>query len=172
MKIRGNPWFIQNDDITEVYTELFILLRYSVVKKEVRMMNKRNSNSRRGTMLIEAAIVLPLLLLLTFGGIKYGWLFFKWQQTTNVARHAVRYAVRPSVSSAEAVTLIDTLMADVNLDGTGYTRTVTGGASVGAPVVVEIRVPVASVDILKIPLLPVPETATLTARLTMSKEGP
>ena len=44
-------------------------------------MNKQRKNkSRRGTMVVEAALILPLLLILTFGGIKYGWLFIKWQQ--------------------------------------------------------------------------------------------
>ena len=138
---------------------------------EVRIMdNRRKNKSRRGTAIVETALILPLLLLLTFGGIKYGWLFIKWQQVTNVARRSVRYAIRPTVSSGETLTLIDNLMNDADMGGTGYTPSVTAGAAVGEPVVVQIVVLAASVDILKIPLLPAPDT--LTARMTMSKEGP
>ncbi len=35
---------------------------------------------RRGTTIVETAIILPLLVVLTFGAIKYSWLFFKAQQ--------------------------------------------------------------------------------------------
>lgn len=142
---------------------------------------RRKNKSRRGTAIVETALILPLLLLLTFGGIKYGWLFIKWQQTTNVARHAVRYAIRPTINSADAVDLIDDLMPKVGMDT--YTPSVTyggddyppndehGGQPVGDTVTVRIDVPVASIDILKMPLL-LPTPTTLTARMTMSKEGP
>lgn len=48
------------------------------------MDNPMKNTSRRGTMVVETAIILPLLLLLTFGGLKYGWLFIKWQQINNI----------------------------------------------------------------------------------------
>lgn len=131
-------------------------------------------------MVVEAALILPLLLILTFGGIKYGWLFIKWQQATNVARHAVRYAIRPTIDSAQTVSLIDELMTNAEMDKgkVNYTPSVTYGADdyptgniVGDTVTVQIIVPVADVDILKLTgLLPTP--TTLTARMTMSKEGP
>ncbi|MHC5181985.1 MAG: TadE/TadG family type IV pilus assembly protein [Planctomycetota bacterium] len=138
------------------------------------MDDQRKVRPRRGTMIVETAIMLPLLLLLTFGGLKYGWLFIKWQQTTNVARHAVRYAVRPSPADPPAGyqtpgQLIDTFM--VNYDMPKYILVeLTDGAAVGSPVVVQIDVPVADIDILKMPFLPTP--TTLSARMTMSKEGP
>ncbi|MHC4291975.1 MAG: TadE/TadG family type IV pilus assembly protein [Planctomycetota bacterium] len=147
------------------------------------MDDRSNKTARRGTMIVEAALILPLLVILTFGGLKYGWLFIKWQQTTNVARHAVRYSVRPSASTAETEDLIDELMKKAGMEneegGTViYTRTVSYGADdypldsiVGDAVTVQIVVTVADVDILKLnALLPTPDT--LTATMTMSKEGP
>ena len=143
------------------------------------MDNPRSNKSQRGTMVVEAALILPLLIILTFGGIKYGWLFIKWQQVTNVARHAVRYSVRPSASSADTITLIDELMTKADMDkaNVNYTPTVSYGADdyplgtlVGDEVTVQIVVPVPDVDILKLTgLLPTPDT--LTATMTMSKEG-
>jgi Flp pilus assembly protein TadG len=133
------------------------------------MDNQRKSKPRRGTAILECAFILPLLLLLTFGGLKYGWLFIKWQQTTNVARHAVRHAVRPAPNPTPSA-LIGTLMDNAGMGSSGYSSSITGGASVGDQLTVQISVPVANVDILDIPLLPAP--TTLTATMTMSKEGP
>ncbi len=137
---------------------------------------RRKNKSHRGTAIVETALILPLLLLLTFGGIKYGWLFIKWQQTTNVARHAVRYAIRPTITSTQTVDLIDELMPKANMNT--YTPLVSYGGDdypigkiVGDTVTVQIDVPVASIDILKMPLL-LPAPDNLTARMTMSKEGP
>lgn len=143
------------------------------------MNDPKNNRSRRGTATVEAALVLPLLLILTFGGIKYGWLFIKWQQATNAARHSVRYAIRPTIDSTKTIDLIDKLMTKAGMDKSkvNYTSLVTygdddypTGSIVGDPVTVQIVVPVADVDILKIALLPTPNT--LTATMTMSKEGP
>lgn len=144
------------------------------------MDDPRNKKSRRGTMIVEAALILPLLLILTFGGIKYGWLFIKWQQATNVARHAVRYSIRPTIDETMTIALIDELMTKAEMDKAkvNYTPSVSYGADdyppgkiVGDTVTVQIVVPVADVDILKLTgLLPTP--TTLTATMTMSKEGP
>ena len=144
------------------------------------MDNLRKNKPRRGTMIVEAALILPLLLLLTFGGIKYGWLFIKWQQTTNVTRHAVRYSIRPTIGVTETVDLIDELMTKAKMDKSkvNYTPSVTYGPDdyppdkiVGDTVTVQIVVPVADVDILKMnSLLPTP--TNMTATMTMSKEGP
>ncbi|OQY05716.1 MAG: hypothetical protein B6I25_05260, partial [Planctomycetales bacterium 4572_13] len=71
---------------------------------------RRKNKSHRGTAIVETALVLPLLLLLTFGGIKYGWLFIKWQQITNVTRHVARYATtHPTPTAPTPSELISTL---------------------------------------------------------------
>jgi Flp pilus assembly protein TadG len=139
------------------------------------MDNHRKNRSKRGTSLVEMVFVLPLLLLLILGCIKYGWLIIKWQQITNVARHSVRYAVRPAATTALTEALILTLMTDAGMGGTGYggidSDPLVAGADLAseAEVVVGIQVDVDKVDILPIPLLPTPDT--LSSRMTMSKEG-
>ncbi|MHC4988494.1 MAG: TadE/TadG family type IV pilus assembly protein [Planctomycetota bacterium] len=134
------------------------------------MDDQKNNKSRRGTMVVEAALILPLLLILTFGGIKYGWLFLKWQQLNNVARHSVRHCVRPSPDPAPSV-LIDTLMNNAGM-GTYTILQLTPNVDVGQEVVVEIQVNVSDVDILPLPLMQGFSPPTLTAKMTMSKEGP
>ena len=53
-------------------------------------MAKRN---RRGAAIVEFAVVLPLLLLLLFGIIDFGWVFLVRQTLTNAAREGARVAV-------------------------------------------------------------------------------
>jgi Flp pilus assembly protein TadG len=45
---------------------------------------------KRGTTMVEMAILLPLLLMLTLGAIEYGWLFSTIQRVTNAARQGAR----------------------------------------------------------------------------------
>jgi Flp pilus assembly protein TadG len=51
-----------------------------------------NSRSEKGQVLIEFALVLPLLLLLLFGIIEFGRAFFQKNMTINAAREGARFA--------------------------------------------------------------------------------
>lgn len=73
----------------------------------------------RGALLVEAAIVLPLLLMLTFGLLEYGWLFLKAEQVANAARHGARKAIVADATEEEVKTAIATLMTNAGL--TSYT---------------------------------------------------
>lgn len=135
---------------------------------------KTRHRRQRGTSLVEMAIVLPLLLLVLFGMIEYGWIFLKSQQLTNAARHGARIAVTPDATTAQVQTAIDSLMADADLDGSGYSITITPGdvstPAVGEPIEVSISVPYANIGITNAPLILVPNT--IGGRITMAKEGP
>lgn len=127
----------------------------------------------RGTAVVEAALVFPLLLLLTMGAIEYGWLFLKAQHTTNAARQGARLAIRPDVETGEVLALIDRLMAEGGLADSGYVVNLTPdptAAGAGEPLEVEIRVPSAGIVIIDASFLPVPQW--LRATVTMTKEGP
>ena len=122
---------------------------------------------------MEAALVFPLLLLLTMGAIEYGWLFLKAQHTTNAARQGARLAIRPDVETGEVLALIDRLMAEGGLGDSGYVVNLTPdptAVGAGEPLEVEIRVPSAGIVIINASFLPVPEW--LRATVTMTKEGP
>jgi len=122
---------------------------------------------------VEAALVFPLLLLLTMGAIEYGWLFLKAQHTTNAARQGARLAIRPDVTTGEVLALIDRLMAEGGLADSGYVVNLTPAPTAvgtGDPLEVEIRVPSAGIVIINASFLPVPEW--LRATVTMTKEGP
>ena len=123
----------------------------------------------RGVALVEAALVFPILLLLTFGAIEYGWLFLRAQQITNAARQGARVAIRPDATVGDVEAVIASLMgaAEISYDPPTISDI---NPEVGMPVTVSITVPCANIAIINIPLLPLPEN--LGASVTMSKEGP
>jgi Flp pilus assembly protein TadG len=53
-------------------------------------------NSERGTALLETAIALPLVLLVSVGIFEFGRAFQTWQVLTNAAREGARLAILPN----------------------------------------------------------------------------
>jgi uncharacterized membrane protein len=130
----------------------------------------------RGAAAVEAAIILPLLLLITFAVIEYGWLFLKSQQITNAARHGARIAILNSAAQDYVESEIERLMAKAGMAQSkcGYWVTYPLGdvesVAVGQPLTVKVEVLSANVDIVNYSLLPRP--TNIRASVTMSKEGP
>ena len=128
---------------------------------------------RNGTVAVEAALVFPLLILLTFGAIKYGWLFLKAQQITNAARYGARLAILPDATTDDVKTAIINMMAASNISISPDNITITPGdissSSVGDSIEVRIIVPTESVDIMDVSLFPTFDN--LGASVTMAKEG-
>jgi Flp pilus assembly protein TadG len=119
----------------------------------------------RGTTLVEAAIVLQILVLITLGAIEYGWLFLTLERITNAARHGARIEAAKGVPDTAGDDAIASLFAgdpaflsklhyEVTNDGTYVTATVS--------------VNTADVRLLNIKLLPAPPT--LMAVVKMAKE--
>ena len=134
-------------------------------------MNRRRRS--RGTALVELAVVLLLLMMLTFAVMEYGWMFFRLQQVISVARSGARRAVLPDSSSADVQGLITALMAGWGMDSSGYTVTVSPSdvtlPEPGQVLSVTIEVPYANIELLGMSLFPVP--ASLRGSASMAKEG-
>ncbi len=147
--------------------------------------------SRRGHAAVEAALILPLLVILTFLLIEWGWMFWKAGQIENAVRGGVRTAILPSATQAGTQKIIDDLMKQANI--AGYTTEYllhnpsTNGDSTlnwstvqaGDQIKVRITVPYNKVSVLgisslnNIPLIgtvPLGPT-TLGSSATMGKEG-
>lgn len=132
----------------------------------------RPSRRERGTVLIEAALTIPLIIVLVFGVIEYGWLFAKNGELVNAARNGARVAVRADAISQDVTDAVDNLMTQAELDGSGYTLEIlpndVTSAEPGTSVTVRITVTYANIELTGFPL-PLPET--LAAEVTMAKEG-
>lgn len=127
---------------------------------------------QRGTEIVEAAIILPLLLMVVLGAIEYGWLFLNAQQITNAARHGARIAILPhDTAVSEATAAITSLLSKAGLADNSPDVTITPEMVDGHPcMTVRITVSTAGLAIVNAPsLIPIP--ATLGCTVTMAKEG-
>jgi len=147
----------------------------------------RKENRRRGAAAVEAALVLPVLLLVTFGAIRYGWFFLKLQQITNAARYGARVAIRADATTQNVMDAISALLDPNGADIIAYgetppvtfkvngdtTEDIADANDVGDSITVTITVDANDVDILPFgPLKRIePDPFELSASVTMAKEG-
>ena len=138
------------------------------------MVGKRTRISK-GLATIEVAIAFPLLLIITLGAIRYGWLFLKAQQITNAARMGARIAVLPDSTVDTVNTAVTNLMIAANINPADCTVTISDSLDqeVGFPLTVRVTIPCSSVDIMDVPILTdlEPEDWDIGAEVTMAKEG-
>ena len=139
---------------------------------------KQSNRRHRGTTVVEAAFVLPVLLMLTLGAIEYGWLFLNAHWITNAARQGARIAIVDGerlVMEAQARAVVTQMLADAHLDDDHPIVSVMPEPIPGDPAgrlaeAVYIIVPTADLLIINAPLL-FPTPATLRAKVTMAREG-
>ena len=130
--------------------------------KELRI--RRRHRRQRGTTIVEAAIVLTLLMLVTLGAIEYGWMFVNLQRITNAARQGARVAAASGATDSEGDEVIDALLGEDTW--TGGVMTDADALSTTATVVVDSE----QVGLLiGWDLLPMPDQ--LRAAVTMAKEA-
>jgi hypothetical protein len=72
-------------------------------------MRGRGVRDASGASAVEFALVLPILLLLIFGIISFGWGFARWVELTGAAREGARYMAIHSGADAGALTAATTL---------------------------------------------------------------
>ncbi len=90
---------------------------------------------QRGTALIETALVLPLVLLVSVSIFEFGRAFETWQVMSNAAREGARVAVLPNSTTADVVTRVQTYLgvgvlinvANVNISVTPTTVALGNG---------------------------------------------
>ena len=131
---------------------------------------RRKANRSRGAITAEAALVMPILLLVTFGALKYGWLFLKAQQITNAARYGARMAALPDVEDDTVKTSIIDLLykADIDVNDADIAISPVTVSPARPAVNVQITIPGKKVDILDVPLFP--EVGDIRASVTMAEE--
>jgi len=117
-----------------------------VVKRIDKTARKRRFEA--GTTIVEATIVLPLMLMLTFGIAEFGISFTRWNSLTNAVREGARAGVvfRVPCASGAVTSLIETTVSDFadssGIDPTNITTTVTGACGgTGTQLIVTSTVP-------------------------------
>jgi Flp pilus assembly protein TadG len=129
-------------------------------------------NSRRGLILIETALIIMVILLLTFGVMEYGWMFMQAQHVINAARQGARVGVRADSVNGDATSAVNAILSAQGI--TNYTVSFSpsdvSAPDPGDPLTVTVTAPYADLTLTGLPFLPVP--ANLQSAVTMSKEGP
>ena len=84
----------------------------------------RRAAAERGVALVETALTLPLVLLITIGAVEFGRAYQTWQVLTNAAREGARVAVLPNVEDDDVETRVRAYLAAGQL-GAAAEATVT-----------------------------------------------
>lgn len=139
------------------------------------MQESLKPSARRGLAVVEAAILFPLLFLLLFGMVEYGWAFLKFQCINNAAREGVRAAVRDGSTDTVWQTAVQNVMRDCGrTSGTAPVYTAALAPGVGSPpgtqITCTVTVAYSELNLMNVSLFPNPPNLTATA--TMNKEGP
>ena len=133
--------------------------------------NIRRPLGRRGGALVELAIVMPILCLLTLGLMEYGWVFLKVSQVNQAARHGVRTAVRPDATTDNVKNAVAAMMTQAGIKAADYTLTYTNiTVGVGQPITVHVSVNYNKITLTGTGLVPLPDKIQGVG--TMAKEGP
>lgn len=126
---------------------------------------------RKGAETAEAAVTLPLVVLVIFGGFEYGWLVLRSMQLDHVARIGARYAALSGSNSQAVQDRVQTALTEAGISGATVTISPTepSDAAPGDAVVVKIEVPYASVRLLGLSqIMPLP--SSLEGRASMVRE--
>jgi Flp pilus assembly protein TadG len=87
----------------------------------------KGHRTRRGNAVLEAALVLPILLLLAFGTVEFGHFFYVKHNLQGAAREGVRAAIIGSATSADVTRAVADAMALYGLRNSGYSVTTSPG---------------------------------------------
>jgi Flp pilus assembly protein TadG len=127
------------------------------------------SRRRRGLAIVEIALSLLLLILILLGVLEYGWLFVRYGQLRNAARHGARIGVTLDATQGQVTSAISSLMTDAKMPTYTTSFADPGLVLAGSPYPVTVSVVTADVDLTNFSLFPKP--ASLSSTVTMRKEG-
>jgi len=108
-------------------------------------MRTHHLRSERGSALVEAAITIPILLLITVGIFEVGRAYQTWQVVTNAAREGARVAILPNSTVGTVTGLVRSYMTNGQLTHAG---TAAVGVNQAASYVVNgVNVPASTVTV-------------------------
>lgn len=100
----------------------------------MKIRRNRPPMKRRGAALVEAAIILPILFMITLGIIEFGRALMVAQIITTAAREGTRLGILAGKSNADVKATVDSIMLDaLNVSSDKYTVTITVTPASGNP---------------------------------------
>jgi Flp pilus assembly protein TadG len=93
----------------------------------------RYLHNNRGVAAVEFAICLPILIVLVFGSIEFGLMFYNKQVVTNASREGVRSGIVTETETADIIQIVENYCDDnlINLNGANELQ--AGSVTVSGP---------------------------------------
>ena len=133
-----------------------------------RLQQKRSlRKGKRGMALVELAIVIVLIMTVSFGVMEYGWMFFQMHQVNNASRAGAREGVLPDSNNGAVGQVVEEALGQSPDELTILPGDVS---SLDAGDLIRVTVTVNYVPLVGLPFLPTPNE--LRATVAMAKEGP
>ena len=100
--------------------------------------------ARRGASILEFALVLPILLMLAFGVVDYGYFFYVKNTVQGAAQSGARAAIPGTAANSDVTTTVSNILTAAGLQSSGYTVTTSpadvSAAAAGTAVTVNVSV--------------------------------
>ena|SRR5687767_10836367 len=123
----------------------------------------------RGAEVLEMALILPILLLLIFGMIEFGWFFYLQHNLQAAAREGARTGAMLNATDAQAVSKASAFLNAANLNSGSFSIT---SSTSGDTVTVTVQATWGQVGILHLyPLIPINDSKVIRGAAVMRKEG-
>jgi Flp pilus assembly protein TadG len=150
----------------------------------MRQTLKNNSRAsvrrfRSGNAVLDMALIMPLLIMLTFGAVEYGFALYIKHTLQAAAREGARAAVVAGATATDVQTAVDSAMSAAGFAQAKYTRPptiapaawTTAAAGTTITVTVQTTWGTAGCKVLPNYLGGIPTTKVLAGATTMRKEG-
>lgn len=109
---------------------------------------KRRLSSERGTALLETALILPVVLLISVSIFEFGRAYQYWQVLTNASREAARIAILPGTTDADINGRVQAYLVAGRIQnpatatvGIDRTRTITMGTGTAPSTLITVTYP-------------------------------
>jgi Flp pilus assembly protein TadG len=116
----------------------------------------RRFGPRRGGAMLETALVMGLLIMLSFGTAEYGYFFFIKNILSGAARDGARTAIADTATNATVTSSITTAMSAANISTSKYTVTLSPSdvsvATAGTAITVTITATWSTVGVTPLPV--------------------
>ncbi len=130
---------------------------------------QKNKHLRRGTTIVETAVMAPLLIAAMLGMIEVGYAFMVKQTVTLAAREGARAGALPGGDMSSVQSAADASMAAANLNGYTVTSNITSLGPTDVEVWVEVSIPLDRASFTG--SLLGGGSFNITSRTTMRREG-
>jgi Flp pilus assembly protein TadG len=117
------------------------------------------------------AVLAPLLLMILFGIIEFGWMFMVHETITTAARECARIAMLPGATDAEVYDAFEKAMTPTNVTVDSSMLTIKHATEADPVVTISISVPYSDVTVTGLTSFLNIKRSTLGSTCSMTKEG-